>query len=356
MRNDFYRVREACLAAERRYGLRSTAPADRTSARRPSRAEAEKAARHGRGEPVRVTLRRQVTTAAAASGSQEEFFARLDQAGVLVRQRFSMRNPSQVTGYAVALSGDTAAGGGPVWYGGGKLAPDLTWPKLCQRWTPHPNTSGADRLTAAERNAVWEHAAQAATDAAGQIRALAGTDPAAAADAAWAASGTLHVAAAMLGSRTLRQAADAYDRAARVPHGRIPPPTPAGNRMRQAARLISAFTYLTGDPVLSAIVLITRLAALAEAVAELRAAQHHAAQAAAARAAAERLYASTHPAERAQPRRAARARTAAQLAALGFPPTVPGGQPPTPDHPSHRQGGPPSGRRPSAPRSRSPGR
>jgi hypothetical protein len=104
------------------------------------------------------------------------------------------------------------------------------------------------------------------------------------------------VAAATLGSRILRQAADAYDRAARSPYGCIPPPTPAGNRLRQAARLLSAFAYLTGDRSLTPIVLITKLAALAEAVAELRESQRHAAQAAAARAAAEHLYAATRPA------------------------------------------------------------
>jgi len=37
--NDRYRVRDACLAAEQRYGLRSTASGDRTAARRPARAE-----------------------------------------------------------------------------------------------------------------------------------------------------------------------------------------------------------------------------------------------------------------------------------------------------------------------------
>jgi hypothetical protein len=100
-----------------------------------------------------------------------------------------------------------------------------------------------------------------AADAAAQIRTLAWTDPATAADAAWATSDTLHVAAAMLGRRILRQAADAYDRAARSPYGRIPPPTPAGNRLRQAARLLSAFAYLTGDRSLTPIVLITKLAA-----------------------------------------------------------------------------------------------
>ena len=65
--NDFYRVREACQDAERRFGLRPTAPADRTAARRATRAETEQAARRGWGEPPRVTLRREVCTAAAGA-------------------------------------------------------------------------------------------------------------------------------------------------------------------------------------------------------------------------------------------------------------------------------------------------
>ena len=238
------KVRAACIAAEQRYGLRSTAPADRTAARRPTRAENEKAARRKLEEAPRVTLRRQVTAAAAASASSEqEFFTILGRAGVLVRKRFSTKNPGQVTGYSVAMPGDTARGGGPVWYGGGKLAPDLTWPKLRQRWTPHRAAPGRAQpnLTAEERNAIWEHATRTAVGAAAQIRHLAGTNPAAAADAAWAASDTLHVAAAMVGSRILRQAADAYDRRPRPvrPHppahpGRepAPPGRPAAVHLR----------------------------------------------------------------------------------------------------------------------------
>ena len=107
----------------------------------------------------------------------------------------------------------------------------------------------------------------------------------------------------MLGSRILRQAADAYDRAARSPYGRIPPPTPVGNRLRQAARLMSAFAYLTRDRSMTPIVLITKLAALAEAVAELRQSQQHAAQAAAALRAAERLHAAARPAPHRHARR-----------------------------------------------------
>lgn len=41
-----------------------------------------------------------------------------------------------MTGYAVAWPGDRDAAGHPVWYGGGKLAADLSLPKLLQRWQP----------------------------------------------------------------------------------------------------------------------------------------------------------------------------------------------------------------------------
>jgi hypothetical protein len=359
------KVRAACLAAEQRYGLRSTAPADRTAARRPTRAENEKAARRGLDEAPRITLRRQVTTAAAAANDEQEFFARLGQAGALVRKRFSVTNPGEVTGYAVAFPSDTAKDGGPVWYGGGKLAPDLSWPKLRQRWAPGramPGRLHAD-LTGEERNALWEQAARITTDAAAQIRHLAWTDPAAAADAAWATSDALHVAAAMLGSRTLRQAADAYDRAARPPYGRIPPPTPVGNQLRQAARLISAFACLTQDRSMAPILLITKLAALAEAVAELRQSQQHAAQAAAALRAARHLHSATAPA--AQPRPAPSLRTrpdpqpesAAQLAAMSFPkPARPGRPPPALGQPGPDPASPPPPRRPPPPRPRGPTR
>jgi hypothetical protein len=47
--NDYFRVREACQDAERQFGLRCTAPADRTAARPATRAEAEQAIRRGVG-------------------------------------------------------------------------------------------------------------------------------------------------------------------------------------------------------------------------------------------------------------------------------------------------------------------
>jgi hypothetical protein len=341
VRNDRYRVREACRAAEQRYGLRSTAPGDRTAARRPSRAESEKSARRGLEEAPRVTLRRQVSTAAAAAASEQEFFARLRQAGVLVRTRTSTRNLGQVTGYAVAMPGDITRAGEPVWYGGGKLAADLSLPKLRRRWPQ----AGDDRFTAAERSAAWEHVAHVVDRASAHVRALlAGDDPGAAADAAWATSDTLHAAAAALGSRILRQAADAYDRAARAPYGRIPAPTPAGDGLRRAARLLSAYGYITSDPSFRPLVLIVRLAALAEAIADLRQTQQHAAQAASALRAAEQLHAARGSYAAAAPGRPA-AQPAAALAGAGFP--VPPG--PVPAGPPASAPPPPGTRRPASP-------
>ena len=318
LRNDRYRVRDACLAVEQRYGLRPTAPGDRAAARCPTRAESEKAGRRGLEEAPRVTLRRQVSTAAAAAANEQEFFARLRQSGVLVRTRTSSTNPGQVTGYAIALPGDTARSGGPVWYGGGKLAADLSLPKLRHRW-PRTDDSADDQFTAAERSAAWDHVAHVAEQASVRVRECAATDPAAAADAAWAAADTLHAAAAALGSRVLRQAADAYDRAARVPHGRIPAATPAGNSLRRAARLLSAYGYVSCDTTFRPILLITRLAALAEAIAALRQTQERAAQAASALGAAQRLRAAREFYAAPAARGGFPAQNTATLAGAGFP-------------------------------------
>ena len=216
------------------------------------------------------------------------------------------------------------------WYGGGKLAPDLTLPKLRHRW---PQPGSEDRFTAAERSAAWDHVAQVVDHASAHIRSLlAGDDPGAAADAAWATSDTLHAAAAALGSRILRQAADAYDRAARAPYGRTPAPTPAGDGLRRAARLLSAYGYITSDPSFRPLALIIRLAVLAEAVADLRHSQQHAAQAAGALRAAQQLH--TARGTYAMPAAAGQrlARSAATLAGAGFP-VSPGPVPAAPPAP-----------------------
>ena len=114
------------------------ARADRTAPKALTRAEMEQSARSGR-EPDRAVLYRHVRAAASAARSEEEFLAALEARGVLVRLRHSAVRPDEVTGYAVAL--DHGPGRRPVWFGGGKLAADLTLPKLRRRWAG-PRLSG----------------------------------------------------------------------------------------------------------------------------------------------------------------------------------------------------------------------
>jgi hypothetical protein len=68
------------------------------------------------------------------ASSEAGFFAQLEASGVLVRKRYSQRDPRQVTGYAVAQPGYVNRDGSPGWYGGGRLAVDLAISKLRARW------------------------------------------------------------------------------------------------------------------------------------------------------------------------------------------------------------------------------
>ncbi|MDP9420893.1 MAG: relaxase/mobilization nuclease domain-containing protein, partial [Actinomycetota bacterium] len=131
-RNDFYRVGEACRAVEERYGLAITAGRDRTAAVRPTRAESEKAERLAKPAIAREVLRLEVQTAASGPSGEEEFFARLEVAGVMVGKRYSERNPGQVTGYRVALpgsmAGSTASTGSPSGTGAPSSPPTCPCP------------------------------------------------------------------------------------------------------------------------------------------------------------------------------------------------------------------------------------
>lgn len=421
--NDGYRIRDACREMERRLGLRSTAPADRTAARRPKRAETEKAARVGRGESARGMLRRHVAVAAAGARTEAEFFAALGAEGVLVRKRYSTRAADQATGYAVALPGDVNASGRPVWFGGGKLAADLTLPRLRHRWAPDATdrpqsrplsgrhlsartvravlrtivrraaddtetvtefldrlgqegllvrlrysktnpgevtgyavavsdseeplwcTGGQladdltltrlrrrwdgsaryvaqpdDDLTHEERQAFYDDAARAATYATSHIRRHLATDPYAAADACWAASDALHMAARVTGNRHLRRAADAYDRARRAPYGRIPRPTPAGDALRTTARLMR-LAGVQDRMTLSSLVLVGRLITLLETITQIRLLQQRQAQVDAARSAHQHLEQARMAAGRRRgiPQDELPARAQADLALVGFP-------------------------------------
>jgi hypothetical protein len=86
--------------------------------------------------PARVELRRAAQQAAVAATNVEEFVGYLQERGYRVELR---RAPSgDLLGYKLARPADVTAAGEPVFYSGSKLAPDLSLPRLQQRWTSTP--------------------------------------------------------------------------------------------------------------------------------------------------------------------------------------------------------------------------
>ncbi|MFD4878338.1 relaxase/mobilization nuclease domain-containing protein [Streptomyces sp. NPDC058420] len=127
--NDYLTADRELAAIEKEYGLFQVVRGDRTAAKRPTRAEQEKARRAGHDKTARERLRTTVRTAVAAASTIEEFVDLLSHIdGVLVEV---VHFPSgDVRGYKVAVADDAQ---GPIWYSGSKLAPDLSLPKIQER-------------------------------------------------------------------------------------------------------------------------------------------------------------------------------------------------------------------------------
>ena len=107
-----------------------------------SRAELEQTAREQRTEPPRTSLARMVREASVASKDEAEFIRHLRGTGALLRPRFESGGQEVVVGYSVAMR--TQDGETPIWFGGGKLAKDLTLPNMRQFW----GQSAGDRTAA----------------------------------------------------------------------------------------------------------------------------------------------------------------------------------------------------------------
>jgi hypothetical protein len=171
-KNDYYRLAETLREVEEKYGLQVVVRADRTAARGLTRPEMEQSARSGR-EPDRPALYRHVRTVASAARTEAEFFASIEARGLKVRLRHSTVRPEEVTGYAVAL--DHGEDQRPVWYSGGKLAPDLTLPKLRSKWSG-PRLSGRGMADRAARTVLAREAARSARSARSEGAFLAALD------------------------------------------------------------------------------------------------------------------------------------------------------------------------------------
>jgi hypothetical protein len=129
---DRMKLSRVCAEIEKDYGL--TVVEGRVGKGMPglSRAELERTAREQWAEPPRITLARLVREVSVASKDEAEFVRRLRGSGALVRPRFEAGGQEAVVGYSVGLR--TESGSAPIWFGGGKLAKDLTLPHLRQFW------------------------------------------------------------------------------------------------------------------------------------------------------------------------------------------------------------------------------
>lgn len=258
--NDYYRLGEACRTMEERLGLRRTGARDRTAPTRPTRGEAEKAQRAGRDEPPRTTLRREVRVARDGAGDVDEFLDRLRAAGVMVRVRESELHPGEVTGYAVAWPGDVTADGDPVWYGGSKLAADLSWPKISAD-LEHATGAPASTMVGSSRGEggdVW----QQAVDVLDRLDDQDLDDP----DVTAALSTLLTVASRSLdGHRVgaVTRAADDLDRARRQPWSATAPRTSSGDGIRTAARALTKAGRASRSDAVKIAAVLLRLAVIA---------------------------------------------------------------------------------------------
>jgi len=256
-------------------------------------------------EVPRRRLERAVRAAATAASTEAQWLERLGELGVAVEPRWA-RGGDRVVGYRVALVDPPReqAGSKAVWFGGGKLAHDLTLPALRAGWTrdadpatawrraptaaPAPTEAGLDSTPAptsirpAPEQVSRDFAAAAATTLRGAVMTtrLLGGDGAEVARAARDTGGLLAALAEHAPPaerRRLAQASAHFARAGQVEHGQArgarSPLSPGFARVA-----VTVLTAASGGTASTA-VLLAQVARLTRTVAELHAVQHRVAAA-----------------------------------------------------------------------------
>jgi hypothetical protein len=216
--NDRPRAQNACRELEQRFGLRRVEARTRHAGSRALK-HGELAADRRRGRGVgergglaerssRQTLERIVRACATASRDEPEFVRRLREQGVQARPRYAEGGTSEVVGYSVRLPGTGRGPHGSVWYGGGRLARDLTLPALRRSWqqgddarrravtewgspAPTGRRSPAARQAELEQRALMWHRCTTELEQVRQQLRAAGAQPAAIAHAAREGAGVL---------------------------------------------------------------------------------------------------------------------------------------------------------------------
>ncbi|MFD3906746.1 mobilization protein [Streptomyces sp. CB04723] len=270
---DGQRAQAECRKIEAEFGLRRLKSGDLTAPRTPTGAERAKAERQGQTVTARHWLREQAYAVAAAVRTEADYFTVLQSLGIKVKTRLGPET-GDVIGYSLAAPGDTNAAGEPVWYGGSKLAPDLSINRLRERL---PDQQVADRPRyAADPAGPWRHTTTAIHAARTVLDS--GDDAAAQGHLAAFGDALYNIASATTGPhRTeLQAAAMAFNRArrsaTRADHQ-------AATALRKAAKELA---YASNAPGGLAIALLFATVHLARAAAKWHEQRGHAQQAAAA--------------------------------------------------------------------------
>ncbi|WP_406284111.1 relaxase/mobilization nuclease domain-containing protein [Streptomyces sp. NBC_00209] len=271
--HDGQRAQAECRKIEAEFGLRRLKSGDLTAPRTPTGAERAKAERQGQTVTARHWLREQAYAVAAAVRTEADYFTVLQSLGIKVKTRLGPET-GDIIGYSLAAPGDTNAAGEPVWYGGSKLAPDLSINRLRERL---PNQQAADcPRYVADPAAPWRHTTTAIHAAHTILDS--GDDAAAQGHLAAFGDALYNIASATPGPhRTeLRAAAMAFNRArrsaTRADHQ-------AATALRKAAK---ALAYASNQPGGLAIALLFATVHLARAAAKWHEQRGHEQQAAAA--------------------------------------------------------------------------
>ncbi|KUO21832.1 relaxase/mobilization nuclease domain-containing protein [Streptomyces dysideae] len=271
--HDGQRAQAECRKIEAEFGLRHLKSGDLTAPRTPTGAERAKAERQGQTVTARHWLREQAYAVAAAVRTEADYFTVLQSLGIKVKTRLGPET-GDVIGYSLAAPGDTNAAGEPVWYGGSKLAPDLSINRLRERL---PDQKVADRPRhVADPAALWRHTTTAIDTARTVLDS--GDDAAAQGHLAAFGDALYNIASATTGPHRaeLRSAAMAFNRARR---SAIRADHEAATALRKAAKELA---YASGEPGGLAIALLFATVHLARAAAKWHEQRGHEQQAAAA--------------------------------------------------------------------------
>ena len=137
---DQRKAQRACNTLEHRYGLLVVESRERGRGSRCDSAAAQNAAkRAGASRTDRAVLEERLRAAATAADSEADFVRRARRLGVRLHPRFARGRTDVVVGYSAALR--TEDGQQTRWWGGGRIARDLTLTQLRTRWQDTPSSA-----------------------------------------------------------------------------------------------------------------------------------------------------------------------------------------------------------------------